>query len=230
MASVHAQEYHDPARRAVGLTAGGSTLKTIGGVVTAILAILALIGVLPALLVAVAGIVFGAAMLIEGLGIASEYNALAARVAEGRSEIAEFGGGVGVEVLVGMSAIALGVLALVGVATSTLIPVLIIVGGAGLVLSAGTTQRLNDLHLVTYGHTDMARHVTHASMTGAAVAQTLGGIAALVLGILSLVDVSAAAAAGFGTLPQVGMLVLGIATAFAGGALAGKATRIYRHS
>jgi len=230
MATVQAREYGGPDSRAVGLTAGGSTLKTVGGVAVAVLAILALVGVLPAILVAISGIVFGVAMLIEGLSIASEYSALAGEVAEGRTEIAEFGGGVGVEVLVGIAAIALGVLALVGVATSTMIPVLIIVGGVGLILSAGTTQRLNDLHLASMGHTEMARSVTHAAMTGAAVAQTLGGLAAVVLGILALVDVSAAAAAGFGTLPQVGMLVLGVVVAFAGGALAGKATRLYRHS
>ena len=228
MATVQATEYGASRGGAIELTAGGATLKTIGGVAVAVLAILALAGVLPAVLVAIAGIVFGVAMLVEGLGIASEYSTLAARVAEGRTEIAEFGGGVGVEVLVGIAAIALGVLALVGVATSTMIPVLIIVGGVGLMLSAGTTQRLNDLNLASAGHSEMARRVTHASMTGAAVAQTLGGLAAVVLGILSLVDVGAAAAAGFGTLPQVGLLVLGVAVAFAGGALAGKATRLYQ--
>lgn len=214
----------------MALTAGGSTLGTMGGIATAVLAILALCGVLPAVLTAIAGIVFGAAMLVEGLSIAAEYSAIANRVAEGSSEIAEFGGGLGVEVLVGIAAIALGILSLLGVAASALLPVLIITGGVGLMLSAGTTQRLNDLNLATAGHSAMARRYTHEAMTGGVIAQTLGGLAAAVLGILALVAISPVAQAGYGTLPQVGMLVLGVAMALAGGAMAGKATRLYRHS
>ncbi|HEU4960861.1 MAG TPA: hypothetical protein VFT56_10675 [Sphingomonas sp.] len=229
-ATTHMRDFDAQERRAVALTAGGSTLKTIGGVAVMALAILALIGVLPALLTAIAGIVFGAAMLAEGLSISSEYSALSRYIAYDSTEVAEFGGGLGVEVLVGLAAVALGVLSLLGVAAPTLLPALIIVGGVGLMLSAGTTQRLNDLQLAAVGHDDMARRVTRDAMTGAAAAQTLGGLAAMVLGILSLVSVSPLAAAGFGTLPQVGMLVLGTATALSGGALAGKATRIYRHS
>jgi hypothetical protein len=223
-------EFETQERRAAALTAGGSGLKTIGGIAVVALAVLALIGVVPALLSAIAGIVFGAAMLLEGLAISSEYSTLARYVASGRSEIAEFGGGLGVEMLVGVAAIALGVLTLLGIDASTLLPALIIAGGAGLMLSAGTMQRLNDLQLATSGHDDMARRVTHEAMTGAVAAETLGGIAAVVLGILALVATAPAAAAGFGTLPQVGLLVLGVATVFSGGALAGKATRFYRHS
>ena len=229
-ATTHMRDFDAQERRAVALTAGGSMLKTIGGVAVMALAILALIGVLPALLIAIAGIVFGAAMLSEGLSISSEYSALSRYIAYDSTEITEFGGGLGVEVLVGLAAVALGVLSLLGVAAPTLLPALIIVGGVGLMLSAGTTQRLNDLQLAAVGHDDMARRVTRDAMTGAAAAQTLGGLAAMVLGILSLVSVGPLAAAGFGTLPQVGMLVLGTATALSGGALAGKATRIYRHS
>lgn len=228
--AMHAKEFTTDERRAVGLTASGAGIKTVGGIAVAALAILALVGVLPALLTAIAGIVFGAAMLVEGLGIAGEYNALATRVAGDRIETAEFGGGIGVEVFVGLATLALGVLSLLGVATPTLLPALIITGGIGLVLSAGTAQRLNDLHLASAGHDGMARRISHDAMTGGAIAQMLGGIGAVVLGILSLVAVGAAAAEGFGTLPQVGMLVLGVAAAFAGGALTGKSTRLYRHA
>jgi hypothetical protein len=224
---VHPAATHFSDRRATGIIAGGATLKTFGGIAVAILAILALIGLIPAVLVAIGGIVFGAAILLEGLSITSQYNQLAHQIAIDRSERVEVGGSGGVELLVGLAAIALGILSLLGVAAPVLIPALIIAGGVGLILSAGSLQRLNDLNLSLLVDSDLGRRIGRNSMMGGEVAQVLGGLGAVVLGILSLVIIAPTAAEGFGTLPQVGLLVLGVASAISGAALAGKTTPEY---
>lgn len=217
--------------RAMGIIAGGAGMKTIGGIAVAVLAILAIIGLIPAVLTAIAGIVFGAAMLLEGISIGAEYNKIARWVADTEAERVEVSGGTGVEMLVGIAAIAMGILSLIGIAAPILIPALIITGGVGLILSAGTLQRLDDLRLITIGPTSVsARRVAHESMVGGTMSDVLGGIAAMVLGILSLVMIAPMAAEGMGILPQVGMLVLGVASAIAGGALTGKSTTLYRNT
>jgi hypothetical protein len=221
-------EAHEEERRALGIIAGGAGVKTVGGIAVAVLAILALIGVIPRMLIEISGIVFGAAMLLEGISIGSEYRKLAQWVAETRSERIEVGGGTGIEILVGVAAIAMGVLSLLGIAASSLMPALIITGGAGLILAAGTLEGMKDLRLMADSSSDVARRVSHDSMGGGAALEVLGGVAAVVLGILSLVMLPAFAAEGTGTLPQVGMLVLGLATAAGGGVLAGRSTVLYR--
>lgn len=212
--------------RAIAFTAGGAAAGTIGGIAVMALAILALAGVIPRLLVPIGGIVFGVAMLAEAMGIASDYSGIADRVAHNTTESVEVGGGTGAEFLVGLAAVALGILSLVGVAAPTLMPALVITGGTGLVLSAGTTERLNDLHLASTDHSETMRRVARGAVAGGAAAQTLGGIGAIVLGILALVAVSPAAAEGGGSLIQVGLLVLGASVALSGGAITGKLARL----
>lgn len=228
--TVHENHFAADERHAMGVVAGGAGIKAAGGIVTAVLAILALVGVIPAALVAISGIVFGLAMLLEGISIAREYRKLARWLAETKSEQIEVGGGTGIEILVGVAAIAMGVLTLLGVAASSLMPALIITGGAGLILAAGTLQGLKDLNLMAGNSSDLALRVSHNSMAGGAALEILGGTAAVVLGILSLTILPAIAAEGMGTLPQVGMLVLGLATAAGGGALARQSKAVYRHA
>lgn len=230
---VRDRDYREPRSpaepRVLATLAASSGFRTVGGIAVAVLAILALIGVIPRILMAIAGIVFGAAMLLEGLGITGEYRKLARWLADTSSERFEFAGGLGIEVSVGVAAIALGVLALVGVEPATLIPVLIIAGGAGLVMAVGTVQRLHDLRLTTMGVSDMGRRLHNEWVAGGAIVQTLGGIAALVLGILSLIW-AGTTPAGYGTLAEIGMICLGVAAAIGGGAIAGKSTMLYRRS
>jgi hypothetical protein len=227
------RDYREPDRReapqALAVVAASSGVKTVGGIAVAVLAILALLGVIPAILMPIAGIVFGVAMLIEGLGITSEYRKLGRWLTDTSSEPVELAGGTGIEVAVGVAAIVLGILALVGIAPATLIPVLVIVGGAGLMIAVGTVHRLSDLQLMTAGASDFGRRLRHESMAGAALVQTISGIAALVLGILALIW-GGTTASGYGLLAQIGMICLGVAAAIGGGAIAGRSTMLYRRS
>ena len=215
--------------RALAVVAASSSIKTIGGIAVAVLAILALIGIIPRIFMAIAGIVFGAAMLFEGLGITGEYRKLARWLADTSPERFELAGSTGIEVAVGVATIALGILALIGIEPDTLIPVLIITGGAGLMIAVGTVHRLNDLRLTTLGVSDIGRRLHNEWIAGGAIVQTLAGLAALVLGILSLIW-AGTTPAGYGTLAQIGMICLGVAAAIGGGAIAGRSTMLYRRS
>jgi hypothetical protein len=225
------RDYRDPRIRsephALAVVAASSSLKTIGGVAVGVLAILALIGLLPRVLMAIAAIVFGASMLIEGLGISGEYRKLARWLAETSPERFELAGGTGIEVAVGIAGIVLGILALIGIAPATLIPVLVIAGGAGLMMAVATVHRLNDLRLTSMGVSDFGRSLHSEWLAGGAIVQALGGLSALVLGILSLVW-AGTTAAGYGTLSEIGMICLGVAAAIGGGAIAGRSTMLYR--
>ena len=64
-------------------------------------------------------------------------------------------------------------------------------------------------------------------MAGAAIAQMLAGVAALVLGILSLIW-AGTTASGYGLLAQIAMICLGVGAAIGGGAIAGRSTMIHR--
>jgi hypothetical protein len=215
--------------QALGVVAAGSALKTIGGIGTAVLAILALVGVIGAILMPIAAIVFGIAMLLEGLGISGEYRKLGRWLAETKSERIELAGGTGTEVAVGVAGIALGILALLGVVPAILVPVAVIAGGAGLIMAVGTVHRLNDLQLMSVGASDFGRRLRQESLAGAAVVEAAAGLGALVLGILSLV-MGNALMPGFGPLAQIGMICLGIGAAIGGGAIAGRSAMLHRRS
>lgn len=213
----------------IAVVSAGSALKMIGGVAVAVLAILALVGVIPRILMAIAGIVFGVAMFFEGAGITSEYRKLRRWLADTSSERVELASGTGIEVAVGVAAIVLGILSLIGIAAGTLIPVLVIAGGAGLMIAVGTVHRLSDLQMMTAGASEFGWRLHHESMGGAAVIQTLGGLAALVLGILALIW-SGTTPAGYGLLAEIGMICLGVAAAVGGGVIAGRSMMVYRRS
>lgn len=152
MNASEAQVVHGSADNAVLKRMAGELMGEAAGSVAVIaLAIAALAGVQPYLLAGIATIVLGAAVLIEG------------GVLDGR-EVIERGELASTEFLGGFAGIILGILALLGIASMTLLSVAVIVFGAGLLFS----------RLVggDYG------------------GRSLVGIAALVLGILSVVGLS----------------------------------------
>jgi len=208
---------------AVGI--GGAATESMGGVAVIVLAILALAGVLAPVLTDIAGIVFGAAFIIEGAALVARHTSIMEQAVETDVERLEMGGGMSVEVVGGLAAIALGILSLVGVVPAVLMPVLVIVGGASLILSAGAVERLNDIRASAFGVSSMARTVAHTAVSSAAAGQVLAGLGALALGILALVGVGDPA-----VLTMVGMLVLGAAITLSGTALSGKLLNLFRRA
>ena len=210
-------------RGARAVEAGGAATESMGGVAVIVLAILALIGVAPRILNPVAGIVFGLAFIVEGAAIAARHASLLEGTTETTgAQTLEVGGGVTIELTVGAAAVVLGVLSLIGVVPAILMSALVTAAGAGLILSAGSVQRLNEVQTnLASNVTPQRASVAHAATSSAAGVQFLAGVAVTVLGILGLTRTGAPL-----ILSSVGLLVLGCAITLSGTALASRMLRL----
>ncbi|HUW30260.1 MAG TPA: hypothetical protein VM223_01470 [Planctomycetota bacterium] len=110
---------------------GGVAMQALAGAAVVVLGILALLGTMPATLLAISLIVIGGGSLLSSSAIA-RVNTVIARTS-GRSEFTS--GAAGIDVIVGLGAIVLGILALAGFNPATLILVGTLSLGAGLLLS-----------------------------------------------------------------------------------------------
>lgn len=205
-------------RRTLAVESSGAATESMGGVAVVALAILALAGVMPMALTAVAGIVFGAALLIEGAALAARHTSLMAAASSSEPAMLEFGAGMSSEVVAGIAGVVLGILALVGVAPRPLLAILVLVGGAGLMFSAGSVRELNEISAHINQLSGAPRRISRSAATAATGAQLFSGLAALTLGVLALIP-------GVGAnlvLTMVGLLVLGAAEMLSGSALSGR--------
>jgi hypothetical protein len=137
----------------------GGIADAIGGLATVVLAIIGLAGVRPEALIAIAVIVFGVALLIQGGAMLSEFagtmfpsgsttmsmqqfgaSSLSAVFLAGAALIANemASGSAGVQSLAGLTAIVLGILAVVGLNQPVLQLSALIVLGAALVLTGSS--------------------------------------------------------------------------------------------
>lgn len=201
----------------------GGVADAIGGVATVVLAVIALSGVYEPTLGAIATIVFGAALLIQGGTMLSEYTKLA--FPSGASEPAqELAGGAGLSALflVGAAGIVLGVLALIGIASQTLIGCAVIAFGGALLLSSNSVWYLYrakqaSARLATSPVRSGGEVLAGEMASGSAALQCLAGIAAIVLGILAVTGMRP------DVMILVGFLVLGATVLLTGSTLTGAA-------
>ena len=216
--------YVDSRSAGATATAYGGVIDAIGGIATAVIAIVGLTGFHTGLMAGIATIVFGAAMLIQGGTLLSEYAVVMPVV----PAAAESGGdgGLSVMFLAGVGGIVLGILALVGIAAAALTSIAVIAFGAALVLSSSSVRHLFVLQ-------SAARRVTSRSGTemlagemasGSAGVQLLTGLAVIVLGILSV------AGARPPVLTLTGLLILGVTFIMTGSTLSGLVMSFMRQS
>lgn len=184
-----------------GASTGLATAEAIAGIIAIVLTILGLAHVEPQLLVAIATIAIGVALLAQGAAIADEYAHLTAY--QGDAAII-FGGSStwSIELLAGAAGVVLGILALLGVAPLILVAIAIIAMGGGLSLSAGATAQLSVANVVRAPLDERIRRFATESASTASITQGLSGLQAIVLGILSL--------AGFSSLGLVLIALLAI--------------------
>ena len=109
------------------------------------------------------------------------------RLAE-MNRAAELGGGMGAEFLGGAAGGVLGLLAILNMAPMTLMSIAIIVFGASLLLSSGTTYRLDAL-ASKLGQRNLTAGQTLVALAASGI-QVLVGIAGIALGIIALMGVS----------------------------------------
>src|SRR6185437_2940917 len=170
----------------------GGVADAIGGIATVILAIVALSGVSQSMLGGIATIVFGAALLIQGGTMLTEYTKLTAPPGmAGTVEEFTGGGGLSALFLVGAAGIVLGVLALIGISSQTLTAVAVIGFGGALLLSSNSVRHLYRAKQACYraGASRAAwgaEFLASEMASGSAVLQCLSGLAAIVLGILAV--------------------------------------------
>ena len=67
--------------RSAEVVTGGSMIEAVGGIATVVLAIVGLAGLVPIYLAAIAAIVLGAALLLQGIAIAARFSDLLAETA-----------------------------------------------------------------------------------------------------------------------------------------------------
>jgi hypothetical protein len=200
----------------------GGVMDAIGGIATAVLAIIGLTGWRPELLAGVATIVFGAALLIQGGTLVSEFSQAFTPAGALQTASDAFGGdGLAAMFPVGIAGIVLGILALLGVASYTLTSVSVIAFGAALMLSAQSVRRLYrmqaDLRRTSVGSYSVREFLAGEMAGGSAGIQFLTGLAALVLGIIAVVMTGG----GNELLTLVALLIVGLTNIISGSALSG---------
>jgi hypothetical protein len=209
----------------------GGFADAIGGVATIVLAILGLAGLFPDALAGIATIVFGVALLIQGGTLLSEYAGMIFPAGGTAGAIEEFGGNtLAALFLVGAAGIVLGILALIGLHPTVLIPVAIIAYGAALVLSSNAVWRLYVVKraLMMRGPESGASggEILASEMaSGSAGMLALAGLAAVVLGILAI----AMTGANDVVLFLVALLVLGATLTLSGSTLTGTVLSFMPH-
>jgi len=201
----------------------GGAMDAIGGIATAVLAIIALGGWRPELLAGVATIVFGAALLIQGGTLLSEYSQLYAPAGALQTASDAFAGdGLAAMFPVGIAGIVLGILALLGIASYALTAISAIAFGAALMLSAQSVRKLYRLQ-AEIRRSSLSSYSTREYLAGemaggSAGIQFLAGLAAVVLGIIAVAiggDVRSEA------LTLVALLIVGLTNIISGSALSG---------
>ena len=208
--------------RSSEISAFGGMMDAMGGVATAVLAIVALTGTNPQLLEGVATIVFGGTLLVQGGTLVSEYSQLTASTSQlsAVQTTAEALSGDGLAALfpVGLAGIVLGILALLGVSMMVLAPVALIAFGVALMLSSQSVRRLYSLQAAARQAAEphlMREYLSSELASGSAGLQFISGVAAAVLGIIAVSEVNYAA------LTLVGLLIVGLTLIVSGGALSG---------
>lgn len=206
----------------------GSIGQSVAALATVVLTILGLAHVVPEYLVAIATIVFGAALLLHGSATLSEYARLSFRPTITTSYAAPISdGGLSAVLLAGAAGVVLGLLALLRISTLELTAIAVISFGAALILSSSTGIRMHLLRLSLATPDERAQRLASDALAGEMLSSSPGifglvGLAAIVLGILALAGFSPA------VLVLIALLALGSVTALSGLDFADVMVSVYR--
>lgn len=198
--------------------------ETAAAIAVIVLAVLGLLNVVPETMMAVATIVVGAAILLQGAQTVGEYSRLVTTGAGAFAVSSAWSGGVTLEFLSGGVGIVLGILALF-THPQALTQAALIVFGATLLLSGAVVARRAPGTAVPAGASPQDRAAAAVAAQMAAVTsggEIMIGIAAIVLGILALVPIHAT------ILTLVGLLAVGAALLMAAVSTDGVVATVFR--
>jgi hypothetical protein len=178
----------------------GLLTEGAAGIAVIVLAVIALAGTASGALASIVTIVVGVALMVQAFNSAAENSKV---MAANAAPVTDLGGEVMVAGLSGITGIILGILALVGINTPYLVPSALVVFGGALLLSGAIGLPPRAAQSTAPGGQTQA--VSYQGSAAASGMEILIGIAAIVLGILSLVFV------GWWVLALVGFIAVGTA-------------------
>ncbi len=204
------------------VAAGGSSIGAIAGAASAVLAIIGLAGAFPFLMTTISTIILGAGLFVEGTSL----GAAIAKV--DRTNVFEESGaasGFAFQGVAGAAGIVLGILSLIGLYPTVLLPVAIITVGGAMAFGGPARAELNLSVLEISGASTTARRAATQAVHASGSLLTLVGLGAVTLGILALVRVPPV-----GTLVMAALLALGCTMLLGDSALLGRVgmTRKFR--
>jgi hypothetical protein len=183
--------FHGTQDRTVEFATGGSLTEAVGGLAVIALGITALVGWYRVDLVAIAAIVAGAGMLLEGTSTALRYARVMMAAPAAHTSGMDLGGGLTTEFAGGAAGIILGILALLHIFPAILLPISVIVFGAAILFGAVAMGSLNTMMVEQQFNgvgLDGTRRLAGAAVSAASGTQVLVGIAAVVLGIIGVAN------------------------------------------
>lgn len=189
------------------------------GIAAIVLAVIALAGISAATLASIVTIVIGVGLMVQAFNSAAE-NSRAAGLGAVNAQPMEVGGEVMVDCLTGITGIILGILALVGINAVHLVPAALIVFGGALLL-AGTSQMRPRATPIASTVGGQVQIVSNQGSTAAGGMEIMIGIAAIVLGILSLIFMAS------WVLVLVGFIAIGAAMLMVSATFSGAVARLF---
>jgi hypothetical protein len=189
------------------------------GIAAIVLAVIALAGISAPILAAIVTIVIGVGLMVQAFNSAAEGSKAGSAGLATSGQTTEIGGEVMVDCLTGITGIVLGILALVGINAPHLIPVALIVFGGALLLGGTIQMRPKTAPVMTAP--GQVQLVSHQGSAAAGGMEIMVGIAAIVLGILSLIFMSS------WVLVLVGFIAVGAALLMVSATFSGTVTRLF---
>ena len=213
---TYPETFATPAKTSIGTSVAGR----IAGIAAVAISIIGLAHLFPEILVSIATLAVGVALLFEGGAVAARFSGLIQEM-----ETPEDGvrwGGMTAEFLAGATGIALGILALLHLAPMVLVPIAAIVYGCALILDSGVNNRLSALEARKNGIRGWKATVARESASATSNIHVLVGLTAVTLGILALV--------GFApmVLSLVAMLGIGGASLLSGYMFGSRVQSVFR--
>ena len=215
----------------------GLLTEGAAGIAVIVLAIIGLTHTQPGLLAAIATIVIGVGLMVQGFNTAAEYSRVATRsmpagaAMPGQAAVSTAGFDVGGDVMVafaaGLTGIVLGILGLFAIHTQYLVPAAVIVFGADLLLAGSLSIGRGPVMVAAQpGQPGVQTTTQYAGSVGASGLEIMAGIAAVVLGILSIIFAASMGAVA-GVLALVALLAIGAAMLVVSASFGGAVTRLF---
>jgi hypothetical protein len=201
---------------------GGSLSEGVAGAGAVAVAIIALADGGSFLLLSIATILVGSALMFEGASMAAKFTSLLQESSRGQLSSMELGAGMSGQLIGGMAVLTLGILSILGIAPVELTSIAAIIAGGSVLLGSGSTARMNAVKIERSGETEEARGLAHSAVSSAAGAQFFIGVGAIVLGILGTLYITPL------NLASIAMLGVGFSVFVGGAALSGLSV-MFRH-